>query len=237
MRFSIAATLAFATSVFAQEATSGFNVFTKPTDGEQVPAGSTYEIVWQHGAEHPGPITIQLIGGPKQDKQDILETLVSGYDAETESFSWSVDASLGKFPFYGLKLFLDSDSTIFQYSFPFTISGGGDDSGDDSSSSATPSETESATESATKPTKTGAVTTARTSTTFAVPSSTLVSSTVHGNLSTTAGPQTTITSVVTTGSSTPTQSSTSSVATNGVASLAAGSFAMLGGVAMAVLAL
>jgi hypothetical protein len=74
MRFSIAATLAFATSVVAQ--TAGFNVMTKPTQGEEVPAGSTYEIVWQHGAEHPGPVTIELIGGPTQPEQIILKTLV-----------------------------------------------------------------------------------------------------------------------------------------------------------------
>jgi hypothetical protein len=226
MRFSIAATLAFATSVVAQ--TAGFNVMTKPTQGEEVPAGSTYEIVWQHGAEHPGPVTIELIGGPTQPEQIILKTLVSGYDASAESYSWSVDSDLGDLAVYGLKLSLDSDPTIFQYSFPFRI-----ESDDESGEDTTSSEVETSTKSSTKT----ATVTSATTTTFSVPSSTLVSSTtVHGNLSTTAGHQTTITSVVTTGA-TPTQTSTSSIATNGVASLAAGSFAMLGGVAMAVLAL
>ena len=74
MRFSIAATLAFATSVVAQ--TAGFNVLTKPKQGEDVPAGSAYEIVWEHGAAHPGPVTIELIGGPTQKDQIILSTLV-----------------------------------------------------------------------------------------------------------------------------------------------------------------
>lgn len=61
MRFSIAAVVAFAGVALAQ--IEGFNPITKPTEGEVVPAGSTYEIVWQPSAKNPGSIAISLLGG------------------------------------------------------------------------------------------------------------------------------------------------------------------------------
>lgn len=77
MRFSIAAVLAFAASALAVDPTDGFNVITKPTKGEEVPAGSTYEIVWSPDASHPGAITIGLLGGAKPNLLDVVGTIAS----------------------------------------------------------------------------------------------------------------------------------------------------------------
>jgi hypothetical protein len=75
MRFSITALFAFATAVMAQ--TEGFNVITKPVKGEQVPAGSTYQIVWQPSAAHPGEITIGLLGGASPQTLSVVDTIAS----------------------------------------------------------------------------------------------------------------------------------------------------------------
>lgn len=75
MRFSITALFAFATTVLAQ--TEGFNVITKPVKGEKVPAGSTYEIVWQPSAAHPGEITIGLLGGSSPQTLSVVDTIAS----------------------------------------------------------------------------------------------------------------------------------------------------------------
>lgn len=242
MRFSITALLALATAVVAQNPTEGFDVITKPTEGEKVPAGSTYDIVWEPSAAHPGSITIGLLGGSSSKTLSVVDTIAKGVDASTGTYSWSVPSTLGKLDTYGIIITLESDTTIFQYGFPFKIVGGtsgststGSASG---SASATASETGSETASSKSSTKTKTASTSVTSTgSFTAPSSTIVSSTIRGNLSTTAGQQTTITSSVIVTAPTSTKSSSTAVATNGVASLAAGSFAMLGGVAMAILAL
>lgn len=240
MRFSITALFAFATAVMAQ--TEGFNVITKPVKGEQVPAGSTYEIVWQPSAAHPGEITIGLLGGASPQTLSVVDTIAKGVDGEDGSYSWSVPSSLGDLETYGIMITLESDATVFQYGFPFQIVP--DESGSSSSAEATATATptdsddaETSTSSSKASTKTSSGTWIRYTTTFSAPSSTIVSSTIHGNLSTTASPSSTITSSVISETPSETTTSTSSIATNGVAQLAAGSFAMLGGVAMAVLAL
>lgn len=90
MRFSAATVLAFASAVLAQlDPTAGFDVVSKPTDQEKIPAGKAYEIVWAPSAEYSGKtVSIVLIGGPSQPKQDVLETIASklGNDIKKESF-------------------------------------------------------------------------------------------------------------------------------------------------------
>lgn len=252
MRFSIAAVLALATSlVQAGDPTPGFLPITKPTQGEEVAAGSTYEIVWEPSTgKYDGTVTIGLLGGDSPSTLDIVDTLAKGVDPSTGSYSWAVSSSLGKKKTYGIKISLDSDPTIFQYGFPFKIVADSSSSGSSSSSSATASASatssssasasETATETSSSATESTSAsgsstrTTSAASSTITVPSSTLISSTISSNLSTTAhGTITSLTTVV----PTTTKTATSTIATNGVASLAAGSFAMLGGVAMAVLAL
>lgn len=123
MRFSVATVLAFAAAVLAQ--TEGFNVITAPTRDEKVPAGSTYQVVWQPGPEkYAGPITIALVGGATQQSLSTIETLAKGYDGTTGKYSWTVDKSLGAKAIYGIQIFWEEDARVFQYSFPFQISGG-----------------------------------------------------------------------------------------------------------------
>jgi hypothetical protein len=237
MRFSIAAVLAFATTGLCQVA--GFNVITKPVSGEQVPAGSTYEIVWQPSADQPGDITIGLLGGASPSTLDIVATIATGVDSSAGSYSWEVSTGLGDLATYGIKITLESDKDVFQYGFPFQIVGGGDDS-DDEVSTTTAAATTTATEDDDKTTKTKTKTATATeddSTSITVPTSTIVTSTISGNLSTTGSPQTTITSIVTEQPSSTTTAATTLVTANAAGAVAAGSFAMLGGVAMAVLAL
>lgn len=232
MRFSIAAVLAFAASALAVDPTDGFNVITKPTKGEEVPAGSTYEIVWSPDASHPGAITIGLLGGAKPNLLDVVGTIAKGVDASKGSYSWTVpsDATLAT---YGIMITLESNKDVIQYGFPFKITGGSSSSG---STSSTGSATTTGSTSATT-TASGTGTDSVTSTTFTASSSTTVSSTVLSNSTTTGGSRQTTVTTVTTSKPSSTSTSTTSIVTNGVASLAAGSFAMLGGVAMAVLAL
>ncbi|KAL2016948.1 hypothetical protein VTK56DRAFT_2824 [Thermocarpiscus australiensis] len=245
MQISVATILAFASAVLAQ--TEGFDPITKPTKGEEVPAGSTYEIVWEPSAAHPSTVSIDLLGGADPGHLVVLDTIAASIDGESGSYSWNVDSSLGSLATYGLKLTLDSDPKTFQYSFPFKIVGGGEEQ-ESSTSSGTDSATATETETASRSSKTSSVTRTKSinateSATSSVytPTSSLVSSTICLNVSTSATggvPTTTITSFVTQQpSATRSPTTTTSAVTGGAASLAAGSFALFGGVAMAVLAL
>jgi hypothetical protein len=73
MRFSFASVVAFATAVLAQ--TEGFHPLVKPAEGEVVPAGSTYEIVWQPDATNPGSVSIDLLGGGSPSTLLVLDTI------------------------------------------------------------------------------------------------------------------------------------------------------------------
>jgi len=126
MQFTIsaAALVAMAASVLAQ--TGDFNPVYTPLENEIIPAGSTYEITWDAPAKYAdGTITITLIGGASQPLQVPLQQLAAGIPNTDEKFSWDVDASLGAEAVYGLKISLDSDPEIYQYSMPFTIDGSG----------------------------------------------------------------------------------------------------------------
>lgn len=57
--------------------TPAFDPIYKPTSGEKVPAGSTYEIVWKSTPAFPGTITIKLIGGASPSTLELKETIAS----------------------------------------------------------------------------------------------------------------------------------------------------------------
>lgn len=122
MRFTIAAALAFATTAFAQ--TAGFDAMTTPAQNENVPAGETYTIVWQQGTYTTGTVTLSLLGGETAATLVDLGSFASGVDNAAGSYTWAVDSSLGSAATYGIKITLDSDSSVFQYSFPFHITAG-----------------------------------------------------------------------------------------------------------------
>ncbi|CAM1507033.1 Fc.00g066740.m01.CDS01 [Cosmosporella sp. VM-42] len=123
MKFSVAAVLAFAASAFAQ--TADFDPIFTPSNGEVVPAGSTFKITWQAPAKYANEkIIISLIGGATQATQVPLQDIATGVSNAAESYDWAVDASLGAEAFYGLVFKLQSDPNVFQYSMPFKIGGG-----------------------------------------------------------------------------------------------------------------
>ena len=62
MRYSFisAAVLALVSSVLAQ--TAGFDAITSPTQDQNIPAGSSFDIIWQPGTV-TGTITITVLQG------------------------------------------------------------------------------------------------------------------------------------------------------------------------------
>ncbi|KAK0118941.1 hypothetical protein ONS95_007810 [Cadophora gregata] len=123
--FVAAAVLAFTSSVFAQ--TAGFAALTVPTQDQNVEAGSVLDITWQPSTEHPGPITIQLLQGASPSTLEIGATVAQSIDQATGKFAWTVPKDLKSFATYGFKLTLDSTKSdanpIFQFSFPFHVTG------------------------------------------------------------------------------------------------------------------
>ncbi|KAH0595607.1 hypothetical protein MHUMG1_06783 [Metarhizium humberi] len=136
MRFSVATILAFAATAFAQ--TADFDPIYTPKADETIPAGSTYTITWKAPAKYSeGTVKIGLIGGATQGTQVPLIDIASGVKNSAESYSWTVDASLGDQAVYGLVISYESDTTIFQYSNPFHIKASGNQPSGSSSGSVT----------------------------------------------------------------------------------------------------
>ncbi|KAI1504324.1 Ser-Thr-rich glycosyl-phosphatidyl-inositol-anchored membrane family-domain-containing protein [Biscogniauxia marginata] len=115
-----ASALAFAASALAQ--TAGFAVISAPTEGDTVSSGTTKTISWAPGSG-TGKVTISLLGGETPSTLQVLGDLSTGVDVAAGSFSWEVDCSLGTDKTYGIKIASEADAAIFQYSFPFAISG------------------------------------------------------------------------------------------------------------------
>jgi hypothetical protein len=61
--FISAAILAYASAVYAADPTPGFDVITQPIQDANVPAGSSFDIVWDPSANYVGTVTIQLLQG------------------------------------------------------------------------------------------------------------------------------------------------------------------------------
>lgn len=130
------------------------------------------------------------------------------------SFKWDVPATLGDDAIYGLRIQLDSDETIFQYSFPFHIGSEGG-SGGNSTESAGPTGTKTSTSKSAAPTNSG-----NSTTTAAPPKTTIVTTTSVEE------------------ESKPTADATESVVPeSGATRSAAGAVAILGGLAIAAFGL
>ncbi|PKS10578.1 hypothetical protein jhhlp_002332 [Lomentospora prolificans] len=217
MQFTIsaAALLAFVSTALAQ--TANFDVIRAPTEDEIVPAGKTYTITWDAAPAtyDDQTVTIVLLGGSSPGSLvPADEPVAAGIVNSLGSYEWAVASDLGKDAVYGLRIQLDSDDTVFQYSFPFHIEAS-DDGGN--STTTAPSSTKKGTTSTTEaPEPTGA----SNSTTKATP------------------PKTTLTKT-TGGESTPTSTGDSeqAVPSNGATRSAAGAVAILGGLAVAALGL
>ncbi|KAK0669369.1 Ser-Thr-rich glycosyl-phosphatidyl-inositol-anchored membrane family-domain-containing protein [Cercophora samala] len=233
MRYSVVTLLGLASAALAQwDATDGFNVFSKPSFDEVVPAGKAYNIVWAPTEEFPEAITIKLYGGKSRNTLDVVATIASGVDSAEGTYSWDVPADLGSAVVYGLRIDSETNSTRFQWGNPFTIKAG-------KPSLTTSGSTSSATETSVTSTK-------ATETKSSVETKTTLTTTFSANTSTTttAPAETTVTSVIDeeeeeATSTTAAATSTSSAIPTGAGVRAVGgasSFALLGGVALAVLA-
>ncbi|KAG8164592.1 hypothetical protein KVR01_004867 [Diaporthe batatas] len=247
MQFSIyaATCLALVSRAFAQ--TEGFDAITAPTKDQTLTAGTTSTVTWEYNPQYAGTVTITLLQGATPETLQLGSAIATGIDNSAGSYSWSIASSLGAEATYGLKISLDSDPSTFQYSFPFHIASSGSGSGSSSSSSSTISSvsvsTTSSLSSATVSSTTGSISSSLSSVSSA--DSTTVAPTTFPTLAPTSGSGvnstktatgTTLTSKVTptgTGSS----SSSTAVATAGAVKVVAGSFAAMGGLAAALLAL
>ena len=210
MRYSLAAVLALASSVLAQDATSGFAVISKPTKDEKVPAGKTYEVTWAPNPQWPGAVTIEIIAGPTNTTLQLVKPpIATGVDGDKGTYEWAVAPTLGDQAVYGLKISLESNSSVFQYSLPFQITAGSTDGPKDNSTFTRSSSSSSSTMAS------------------------LSSS------STTEASQTTReATTTTTGSTRPTRTPTTTTASaNAVAPTIGSTLALFGGLAMALFAL
>ncbi|RYP21758.1 hypothetical protein DL767_009187 [Monosporascus sp. MG133] len=133
----IASSLAFAASVTAQVA--GFAAMTAPTEGEVVPAGSTYTIQWGAGG-YTGSVRITLLGGQTPETLEVAGDIASGVAITDESYNWAVDCQLGELATYGIQITSEADPSTFQYSFPFRIDNSGCGAGGGESGSSMPAE-------------------------------------------------------------------------------------------------
>ncbi|EFX02708.1 GPI anchored serine-threonine rich protein [Grosmannia clavigera kw1407] len=119
MIFTAASILALAVSALAQ--TAGFDAISKPTDNEQLTAGDSYAITWEPSSTYTGTVSIALLGGATPQTLQVLSTISSGVKNSVGSYSWSVGSDLGTLETYGIRITLDSDTSVFQYSYPFHI--------------------------------------------------------------------------------------------------------------------
>ncbi|ROW11482.1 hypothetical protein VMCG_01570 [Cytospora schulzeri] len=262
---SAAAFLALISHVLAQ--TSGFDAITKPTSGEVLAAGSTFQVVWDYDSQYAGTVSITLLEGKTATTLELGDTVASGIDNSAGSYTWTVGSDLGDAATYGLKISLDSDPSTFQYSFPFKIEASDEGSSSSSaaaasipassplssSSSAAPASSTISPASSPSAPSSAAPTAAETSASepavttedkSATATTTTVASPTGADKTTAA--KTTLTSVASatptgsgSGSSTGsgTSSSPSAYVTAGAGKVVAGTFAAMGGLAVALFAL
>ncbi|KAJ4422798.1 hypothetical protein N0V82_002577 [Gnomoniopsis sp. IMI 355080] len=257
MQFSIsAAVLTLISSAFAQ--TANFDAITSPAKGEELVADGTqsYDIVWDPTAKYDGQtVSILLLQGASQDTLDFYPgaNVASSIDSALGTYTWTPDSSIAGYATYGLKLQLDSDTTIFQYSFPFKItavsvsssssvvSSSVSNTASVSTQTAVPSTSSSSTSkssvSSVSSNIDNSVSTVTTPVSASVTASTTVPTGTGSATGSGSGAQTTLTTATkptSTGSSTT--SATSAVVTAGAGRVMAGGFAAVG-VMAAVLAL
>lgn len=121
--FVSAAVLAFASAVFATNPTPGFDPITSPFQDENVPAGKPFEIVWQPSKNYAGTVTIQLLQGATPSTLSAGDVIKGGIDSTVGKYTWDVPTSLKYFATYGFTITQDTNTTCFQYSFPFHVTG------------------------------------------------------------------------------------------------------------------
>jgi hypothetical protein len=120
MRFSTIFTLFLVgiCSILAQ--TPGFDPMSNPTNWQDVYAGETFQIVWDP-TSYKGTITLELLGGGSPATLWILGNIAQGVDNQQGQYNWVVPTNLGQLDTYGIRILLESNPSILQYSFPFHV--------------------------------------------------------------------------------------------------------------------
>lgn len=221
--FVSAAVLAFASMVYAQ--TPGFNPISSPYQDESIAAGQPFDIVWEPSKNYTGTVTIQLLQGATPSTLSTGDVVQAGVDGSAGTYTWNVPTSLPYFATYGFIMTLDSNTTIFQYSFPFHLTGLSS-----SSISASGTTSGSTTSTVTMHLGTGTAYTSSTPTNSTT-SSFVSKQTSSASLSTSVSTKASTSSKTSSTSSSSTSSSTPNAA---VAQVATGSLAMIGGFVLAL---
>ncbi|KAH6666567.1 hypothetical protein B0J14DRAFT_642887 [Halenospora varia] len=238
----------FALAAFVSAASAqvfGFDTITAPgktTGTTSLTGGQDFEIKWEPNTV-TGTVTVSYYQGTATNTLELGGVVKANVTNQDGKVAWTVPSA--GFATYGIKITLDSDTTgvTFQWSDPFTITGGSS-----SSSSATGSSTSSGSKTSTVTGKTtsSAAPTSANSTSSAVSSTITSSSLVIKNATTTASTSptggasnssvtllTTLTPSATTGGSSgsATSTATKGPSTTGaaVANIASGSLALIGG--------
>ncbi|KAG0650663.1 hypothetical protein D0Z07_2535 [Hyphodiscus hymeniophilus] len=122
--FISAAFVALISSVSAQ--TAGFDAISAPTQDQNIPAGSSFDIIWEPNGV-TGTITIKLLQGATPSTLQVGPVVAASIDNTAGKYTYAVP-SVSSFATYGFEIVLDSTaseaSPTFQYSNPFHIVGG-----------------------------------------------------------------------------------------------------------------
>jgi hypothetical protein len=137
--------LAFVSSAFAQTPTSSFDILSSPTDGTSYAVGDLLPMVWEPGTI-TDTISLILLGGPTVT--DLSPIMVIARKASTRPFycssysiptntdspaalanhfgnyAWTIPPEVGTFAIYTVNLTDSTNTTLFQYSYPFHLTGG-----------------------------------------------------------------------------------------------------------------
>ncbi|KAK6084332.1 extracellular serine-threonine rich protein [Seiridium cupressi] len=105
-------------AVFAQ--TPGFDPMSQPTNWQDVPAGEIFQITWDP-TNYKGTVTLELLGGGSPATLQILGNIAQGVDNQKGQYNWPVPIRSDQLDTYGIRILLEANPSIFQYSFPFHI--------------------------------------------------------------------------------------------------------------------
>jgi hypothetical protein len=227
--------LALAFSTVAQP-TEGFDTLSSPPDQAHYAVGDNLPILWDPETLTDS-ITLTLIGGPTKNLLNPIKVIAresSNFPSpifhsrcciptnirspanlanQLGNYSWPIPVDVGTYASYGVNLTDNTNTTLFQYSNQFYITGG-EAAGTDTSSTSLPPST-----SSTGTTSTG------------TPSASTTTS--SGTTSSSSTPTTTKTTGTTSSSTSAGPASTSSKAAAATGSLSGG-LAVLGGLALAL---
>ncbi|KAF3013170.1 hypothetical protein E8E14_000221 [Neopestalotiopsis sp. 37M] len=201
--------------------TSNFDVITAPQSGDILPAGEPFSIQWELGSHIDGTVTIKLFGGIIGPLINFhaINTIGKGIENDKRSYSWTPNKADDPNLAYLLNITLDSDNSVYQLSEKFKIITEPDD---------VPATTTESTQTGYTSSQAAVTTALMTTSTGSLQD---FSSTSRDN---TIGSLSTTTSL--SGSSSTMASSSSPSSTNAAERIGTDMFAMIGGLALVIIA-